>query len=371
MAKISLEHIYKRYDNEKIVVDDLNLEIKDNEFLVIVGPSGCGKTTTLRMIGGLEEITAGSLRFGENEVNALQPKDRNVAMVFQNYALYPHLNVKGNLAFGLKIQREPKDEIEKKVQEIAEILEITEYLSRKPKELSGGQRQRVAMGRALIRQTEVLLMDEPLSNLDAKLRVQMRSEILALHKRIERTVVYVTHDQVEAMTMGDRIAVMSEGVLQQVASPMEVFQKPANLFVAGFIGTPRMNFLDCEIVQKEGRYLAQNEMLSVDVTSIIPKDTLQAQLGRPTVLGIRPDSIEPLSEEAQAQKSLVLNVKLVENMGASRIVHAYCNDEKLMIKTKKQMSIAHGDELPVRFSQTAISLFDKQTENNLLNNSAV
>nr|MBA2570982.1 sn-glycerol-3-phosphate ABC transporter ATP-binding protein UgpC [Chloroflexota bacterium] len=243
MATVSFDHVWKRYAGDVVAVNDLTLEIQDEEFLCLVGPSGCGKTTSLRMIAGLEDITEGQLKIGDRVVNDLPPKDRDIAMVFQSYALYPHMSVRDNLAFGLKLRKVPKADIERRVQEAARMTELTNLLDRKPKQLSGGQRQRVALGRAIVREPAVFLMDEPLSNLDAKLRVQTRAEIARLHQRLKTTVVYVTHDQVEAMTMGDRIAVMDRGLLQQVGAPQELYERPTNRFVAGFIGSPSMNFL--------------------------------------------------------------------------------------------------------------------------------
>ncbi len=256
MANLSLKHIYKVYPGDVTAVKDFNLEIADKEFIVFVGPSGCGKSTTLRMIAGLEEISKGELYIGDRLVNEVEPKERDIAMVFQSYALYPHMTVYDNMAFGLKLRKVPKDEIDKKVKDAAKILDIEHLLDRKPKALSGGQRQRVALGRAIVREPKVFLMDEPLSNLDAKLRVQMRTEISKLHQRLQTTFIYVTHDQVEAMTMGTRIVVMKDGIVQQVDSPQEIYNNPANIFVAGFIGSPQMNFIDGTIKEEGGKYFA-------------------------------------------------------------------------------------------------------------------
>ena len=254
MATVSLKNVKKIYDNKVTAVHDFNLEIADKEFIVLVGPSGCGKSTTLRMIAGLEDISEGDLVIGGKRMNDVEPKDRDIAMVFQSYALYPHMTVYENMAFALKLRKVPKEEIDKKVREAAEILDITQYLDRKPKALSGGQRQRVAIGRAIVRDPQVFLMDEPLSNLDAKLRNQMRAEIIKLRQRINTTFIYVTHDQTEAMTLGDRIVIMKDGFIQQIGTPQEVFDQPANLFVAGFIGSPQMNFFDGELEKKDGKY---------------------------------------------------------------------------------------------------------------------
>ena len=269
MAEVKLRNVKKQYDNGFVAVHDFNLEIKDKEFIVLVGPSGCGKSTTLRMIAGLEDISGGEISIGENVVNDMEPKDRDIAMVFQNYALYPHMSVYENIAFGLRLRRLPNDEIHQKVCEAAEILGITELLGRKPKQLSGGQRQRVAIGRAIVRVPKVFLMDEPLSNLDAKLRNQMRAEIIMLREKIQTTFVYVTHDQTEAMTLGDRIVIMKDGYVMQVGTPQELFNHPANLFVAGFIGTPQMNFFDAKLIKDGGKYHAAVESAKIELPQYI------------------------------------------------------------------------------------------------------
>ena len=291
MPEIRLEHITKRW-GKFYGVDDLNLVIENNAFVTLLGPSGCGKTTTLRMIAGLEDITSGELWIGDKLMNDVEPKDRNIAMVFQNYALYPHMTVYENMAFSLKLKKVPKDEIDRKVREAAEILDITQYLDRKPKALSGGQRQRVAIGRAIVRDPAVFLMDEPLSNLDAKLRNQMRAELIKLRQRIDTTFIYVTHDQTEAMTLGDRIVIMKDGFIQQIGTPQEVFDHPANLFVAGFIGTPQMNFFDARLIKQNGRYAVTLDGITVELA-----DDKQARLSakdvpeQDIVLGVRPDHI--------------------------------------------------------------------------------
>nr|MBA4170754.1 ATP-binding cassette domain-containing protein [Chloroflexota bacterium] len=264
MATVTFDHVWKRY-GDVVAVNDFTLEIQDEEFLILVGPSGCGKTTALRMVAGLEEISEGTLKIGDRVVNDLAPKDRDVAMVFQSYALYPHMSVRDNLAFGLKLRKVPKDEIEKRVQEAARTIELGNLLDRKPKQLSGGQRQRVALGRAIVREPAVFLMDEPLSNLDAKLRVQTRAEIARLHQRLKTTIVYVTHDQVEAMTMGDRIAVMNNGILQQVGPPQQLYEHPVNKFVAGFIGSPSMNFINVTPHDDSGRVVLRTENVELQV----------------------------------------------------------------------------------------------------------
>lgn len=289
MANVLLKNLTKKFD-EVLAVNNVNLEVADREFIVLVGPSGCGKTTTLRMIAGLEEITEGEIYIKGELVNKLAPKDRNIAMVFQSYALYPHMKVFDNMAFGLKMRKVPKEDVKERVKKAAQILGIEELLARKPKQLSGGQRQRVALGRAIVRDPEVFLFDEPLSNLDAKLRVQMRTELKKLHERLQATVVYVTHDQVEAMTMGDRIAVMKEGVVQQVGNPLELYNRPANLFVAGFIGSPAMNFVPCQLLEKDSRF----HIHTGDFNIPLP-DSMASNLGfreeKRLVFGIRPEDI--------------------------------------------------------------------------------
>src|SRR5438034_881538 len=290
MATVTFDHVSKRY-GDVVAVNDLNLEIRDGEFMVLVGPSGCGKTTSLRMIAGLEEISDGTLRIGDRVVNDVAPKDRDIAMVFQSYALYPHMTVRDNLAFGLKLRKVPKADIEKRVQEAAGILDLGRLLARKPKELSGGQRQRVALGRAIVREPAVFLMDEPLSNLDAKLRVQTRAEIARLHQRLKTTIVYVTHDQVEAMTMGDRIAVMSEGHIQQVGSPQELYDYPTNRFVAGFIGSPSMNFMEVTPSGSDGAAKLEAPGITIPVPDRF-RDAVRGSSSRALIAGIRPEHFE-------------------------------------------------------------------------------
>ncbi|UFJ43095.1 sn-glycerol-3-phosphate ABC transporter ATP-binding protein UgpC [Brevibacillus humidisoli] len=324
MAKVSLNHVYKRYGNVT-AVDDFHLDIEDKEFIVLVGPSGCGKSTTLRMIAGLEEISEGDLYIGERRVNDVAPKDRDIAMVFQSYALYPHMNVYENMAFGLKLRKFPKAEIDKRIQEAARILEISHLLDRKPKALSGGQRQRVALGRAIVREPQVFLMDEPLSNLDAKLRVQMRTEISKLHQRLETTFIYVTHDQTEAMTMGDRIVVMKDGVIQQVATPTEIYNHPANLFVAGFIGSASMNFLKGQIREESGE--ARFETSGIQIQFPTDKtETLREKgyIGKEVIFGIRPEDIYSDNQFIEAnpfQSTFEAEVDVVENMGSELYVY--------------------------------------------------
>lgn len=314
MASISFKHVEKTYDNGVTVVPDLNLEIKDKEFVVLVGPSGCGKSTTLRMIAGLESVSKGELIIGDRVVNDVSPKDRNIAMVFQNYALYPHMTVRKNMAFALELSKVPQAEIDQKVNEAAKILGLEPYLDRKPRALSGGQRQRVALGRAMVRDPEVFLLDEPLSNLDAKLRTEMRSQIAALHKRLQTTFVYVTHDQTEAMTMGDRIVVMKDGFIQQVDTPQNLYNYPCNMFVAGFIGSPQMNFLNVK-VEKEG-----DGVVLVFGSSRIPMKhkELLAYVGKEVVMGIRPEDIHV--EESYLKVSEAANIKTDVDMTESFVI---------------------------------------------------
>ena len=318
MARVELKDVQKVYPGGVEAVKGASLVIEDKEFVVLVGPSGCGKSTTLRMIAGLEEITNGEIYIGDTLVNDVPPKNRDIAMVFQNYALYPHMTVYKNMAFGLMLRKYPKKEIEKRVRDAAEILKITELLDRKPKALSGGQRQRVAVGRAIVRQPKVFLFDEPLSNLDAKLRVQMRAEISKLHTQLQSTMIYVTHDQVEAMTMGDRIVVMLDGVIQQIASPLELYHRPVNKFVAGFIGSPPMNFLNGSIHAENGamRFVDEGNHLSLEVAQD-HRDALNSYVGKKVIFGLRPESfIENRSQQVVDGKSLSANVEVVEPMGS-------------------------------------------------------
>ena len=310
MASLSLQHINKTYPNGFQAVKDFNLEIEDKEFIIFVGPSGCGKSTTLRMIAGLEEISGGTLKIGDKVMNDVEPKDRDIAMVFQNYALYPHMTVYDNMAFGLKLRKVPKDQIDKAVREAARILDLEKLLDRKPKALSGGQRQRVAMGRAIVRNPKVFLMDEPLSNLDAKLRVQMRIEISKIHQRLGATIIYVTHDQTEAMTLGTRIVVMKDGVVQQVDTPQNLYQKPGNLFVAGFMGSPQMNFLDAAISEKGGNIIAKVGEHELAYSQLLKLKALKdgGYVGKTVVLGIRPEDIHDSQMFIEASPSAPMSI---------------------------------------------------------------
>ncbi|HKN98167.1 MAG TPA: sn-glycerol-3-phosphate ABC transporter ATP-binding protein UgpC [Pseudonocardiaceae bacterium] len=325
MSAIVLDGLGKVYADGTRAVDNLNLEIQDGEFLVLVGPSGCGKTTALRIIAGLEEISEGTVRIGDKVVNRVPSRDRDVAMVFQSYALYPHLNVFDNIAFGLTLRKLPKAEIKKRVDEVAEVLELTEYLHRKPKNLSGGQRQRVAMGRAIVREPQAFLMDEPLSNLDAKLRVQMRAQIARIQRDLGVTTVYVTHDQTEAMTLGDRVAVLRKGVLQQVGPPQELYDRPVNLFVAGFIGSPGMNVLAGKLeTDDEGRYwtVLDTQRLLLADTVLQDRPALKAYVGRDIIVGIRPEDMEDAEIAGHADGFVLKSVAdLVEAMGSEVLVH--------------------------------------------------
>ena len=319
MASLSLSHINKTYPNGFQAVKDFNLEIEDKEFIIFVGPSGCGKSTTLRMIAGLEEISGGTLKIGDKVMNDVEPKDRDIAMVFQNYALYPHMTVYDNMAFGLKLRKVPKDQIDKAVREAARILDLDKLLDRKPKALSGGQRQRVAMGRAIVRNPKVFLMDEPLSNLDAKLRVQMRIEISKIHQRLGATIIYVTHDQTEAMTLGTRIVVMKDGVVQQVDTPQHLYEQPGNLFVAGFMGSPQMNFLDAQIAEKGGDLIAKVGEYDIVIPAAKAKVLKDGgYVGKTVVLGIRPEDIHDSQMFIEASPSVPMTstVKVYELLGA-------------------------------------------------------
>ena len=341
MSSVTLKNVCKKYDS-KVVIDNINLEIKDKEFIVLVGASGCGKSTILRMIAGLEEITGGDILIGDQKVNDIPPKDRDIAFVFQSYALYPHMTVRENIAFGLKMRKVPKDEIEKKVKEAAEILNLTEYLDRKPKQLSGGQRQRVALGRAIVRNPKVFLMDEPLSNLDAKLRVQMRSEIKKLHEKLQTTFIYVTHDQTEALTMGDRIVVLDKGVIQQVAPPEEIYNNPANTFVAGFVGSPQMNFIRAEI--REGH--AEFAGVKVKITGLPDAGTI--------ILGIRP-------EKMVCGGDIKFNAKvdMYELLGSEKIVYFNIGESKCSAKLPPDYEIRENIDLSIK--EEDIYLFDSET----------
>ena len=368
MASVVIKNLKKVYDNKVTAVHDVNLEVADGEFIVLVGPSGCGKSTTLRMVAGLEDISGGDLYIGDKRCNDVAPKDRDIAMVFQSYALYPHMTVRDNIGFSLKLKKVPADEIKKKVDEAAEILGITEYLERKPKALSGGQRQRVAIGRAIVRDPKVLLMDEPLSNLDAKLRNQMRAEIIKLRKRIHSTFMYVTHDQTEAMTLGDRIVIMQKGgYVNQIGTPQELYNCPVNLFVAGFIGAPQMNFFnDAKLVVKDGKYYANIKGKDF-VLSDLHQKALKGRNQQPCdiVAGIRPDHV------VLGEGGLTGTVEVTELMGSSVHLHTDCQgDDIVMIVSTVGLDqgLVDGTTKTVNFNFPAdlLQLFDKETGNNLV-----
>lgn len=372
MATVSLKGIKKVYDNKVTAVQDFNLEIADKEFIVLVGPSGCGKSTTLRMVAGLEEISGGELRIDDTVVNKVAPKDRDIAMVFQNYALYPHMSVYDNMAFPLKLRKLPKNEIDKLVRKAAETLDITEYLERKPKALSGGQRQRVAIGRAIVREPKVLLMDEPLSNLDAKLRNQMRTEIIKLRQQINTTFLYVTHDQTEAMTPGDRIVIMKDGFIQQIGTPQQVFDHPANVFVAGFIGMPQMNFFDAQLLVEDGRYGVKLMNRVIELPEEAQKRLKAANTpAKEILLGIRPEHISVVVGSDDG--GFVGQVDVSEMMGSEIHLHVNAGGQDVVLRVpttdlpeKYRTGIAHGTEVRFSIHKDLIHLFDKETENNLL-----
>ncbi len=356
-----MNSIMKKYEKNVTAVQDFNLDIKDKEFIVFVGPSGCGKSTTLRMIAGLEDITEGDLFIGDLRVNDVAPKDRDIAMVFQNYALYPHMNVYDNMAFGLKLRKFSKSEIETRVKNAAKILGLEEYLDRKPKALSGGQRQRVALGRAIVRDPQVFLMDEPLSNLDAKLRVQMRSEITKLHQRLQSTTIYVTHDQTEAMTMASRIVIMKDGVIQQVGTPKEVYDTPDNVFVGGFIGSPAMNFLTGRL---EERHLVINE-----VKVLVPEGKMKVlrergYVGKEIILGIRPEDIhdEPIFIESSQESKLVATIDVAELMGAETYLYSKIAGQDFIARVDSRSDIQNGQKLELAFDLNKCHFFDATSE---------
>ena len=363
MADLQLKHVYKRYPNGFVGASDISLDIADKEFIILVGPSGCGKSTTLRMIAGLEEISEGELYIGGKLMNDVAPKDRDIAMVFQNYALYPHMTVYDNMAFALKLRKTPKDEIKKRVTEAAKILEIEHLLDRKPKALSGGQRQRVAMGRAIVRSPKVFLMDEPLSNLDAKLRVAMRTEIKKLHHRLQTTFIYVTHDQTEAMTMGTRIVVMKDGIIQQVDTPMNLYSEPCNVFVAGFIGSPQMNFINATLSLKNDEIWAtfgENTIKIPEGKSAPLKD----YIGKEVVIGVRPEDIHDDEGFIAAKPDGVCSAKVevTEVLGSETYLYLTVSGEQFTARVNKRSTSAIGDTIKVALDTNKLHIFDKDTE---------
>ena len=376
MAGLTLKGIYKKYPGGVVAVSDVNLEIRDKEFIVLVGPSGCGKSTTLRMIAGLEEISEGELYIGDRLVNDIAPKDRDIAMVFQNYALYPHMTVFDNMAFGLKLRKVPKDEIERKVNEAAKILDLTHLLDRKPKAMSGGQRQRVALGRAIVRSPKVFLLDEPLSNLDAKLRAQMRTEIAKIHKKLGTTFIYVTHDQTEAMTMGDRIVCMKDGFVQQVDTPQNLYENPVNKFVAGFLGSPQMNFIDAELKEEYGQYIVEfgatngrGNRYQIIVPESKVNEDLAAYVGKEIILGVRPESIhdEEMYLSNASTGVIDTNVEITEMMGAETYLYLLCEGIPLTARVSPRSTARPGDDIKVAIDPNRIHIFDKETEKAIVN----
>ncbi|MDD6174792.1 MAG: sn-glycerol-3-phosphate ABC transporter ATP-binding protein UgpC [Firmicutes bacterium] len=370
MSSVTLKNIYKKYAGGVVAVSDFNLEIQDKEFIILVGPSGCGKSTTLRMIAGLEEISEGELYIDDKLVNEVAPKDRDIAMVFQNYALYPHMTVFDNMAFGLKLRKTPKAEIKRRVEEAAKILDITHLLDRKPKALSGGQRQRVALGRAIVREPKVFLLDEPLSNLDAKLRAQMRTELAKLHKKLGTTFIYVTHDQTEAMTMGDRIVVMKDGFIQQVDTPQNLYSKPVNMFVAGFIGSPQMNFINATLDKDGDKIVAKFNDFAITVPAEKNVDgKLDEYVGKDVVIGVRPEDIYD-DEESMAKYAdgvISAKVEVTELMGAEIFLYLACGENQITARVDPTSQTQAGEEIKIAINTKNIHVFDKETESCLTN----
>jgi multiple sugar transport system ATP-binding protein len=360
MARVLIRNLEKFYD-DFLAVKDVNLEIRDKEFVVLVGPSGCGKTTTLRMVAGLESITSGHVLIGDTVVNELPPMDRDIAMVFQNYALYPHMSVFDNMAFGLKMRKVNRDEIRKRVHDAADILGIRDYLNRKPRQLSGGQRQRVALGRAIVRHPQVFLFDEPLSNLDAKLRVQMRVELKKLHNRLATTAVYVTHDQVEAMTLGDRVVVMRGGVVQQVGEPLELYNKPVNRFVAGFIGSPAMNFSSVHVANGTGGLRAGNTGLTIDVPAEI-SSRLAPYAGRDVIMGVRPEDLEVANGGDPPGLCFEALVEVVERLGAESLLDLQVGEQTMVASVEPSIRAKRGDKLRFALRPERLHFFDTNSE---------
>lgn len=369
MASVSLKNICKRYPGGVTAVSDFSIDIDDREFIILVGPSGCGKTTTLRMIAGLEEISEGELYIGDRMVNEVPPKDRDIAMVFQNYALYPHMTVYDNMAFGLKLRKMPRAEIKKRVEEAARILDINHLLDRKPKALSGGQRQRVALGRAIVREPRVFLLDEPLSNLDAKLRAQMRTELVKLYQKLGTTFIYVTHDQIEAMTMGTRIVVMKDGVIQQIDSPQNLYDKPVNLFVAGFIGSPQMNTINVKLEKKADKVIA---VLS-DSEITIPADKFEGGLskyvGSEVIMGIRPECLYDDNDALEKFAGCIIDaeVEVAELMGSETYLYIDVQGQNMIARVEPNSISRPGDKIKIAIDIAKVHFFDKDTEKTITN----
>jgi len=366
MASVTLDHVSKRF-GEVTAVNDVSIAVEDKEFLVLVGPSGCGKSTTLRLVAGLEEISSGNIYIGDRLVNDVAPKDRDIAMVFQSYALYPHMSVYDNLAFGLKLRKTPKKEIDRRVHEAAEILGIAALLNRKPKQLSGGQRQRVALGRAIVREPKVFLMDEPLSNLDAKLRVATRAELIKLHQRLQTTVIYVTHDQVEAMTMGSRIAVLRDGILQQLDTPQTLYDRPANMFVAGFIGSPAMNFFDARLSGTADALYVEGQAFKVRVPAD-RAESLAKHIGKEIVFGIRPEDIydrATLQTQPPAESSMKVQVNVVEPMGSEQFVYLVNGDTEFVARMDARSPIRAGQPMEIVVDMAHFHAFDRTTQESI------
>lgn len=360
MASIHFKNVKKIYEDGVTVIDNLNLDIKDKEFIILVGPSGCGKSTTLRMIAGLEEISSGDLYIDEKRVNNISPKDRDIAMVFQSYALYPHMSVYKNMAFGLINRKVPKDEIDKKVKAAAKMLDIEEYLNRKPRALSGGQRQRVALGRAMVREPSVFLLDEPLSNLDAKLRTEMRNRISMLHKELETTFVYVTHDQTEAMTMADRIVVMKDGEIQQFDTPQMLYNHPKNMFVAGFIGSPQMNFITCQIKKKENNYIANTNYHTIKLPERM-NDHLLMYENREVILGIRPEDLS-IAKNNDEENIIDLYVDIAEMTGADYYLYGNLDGKNFVASVSSDIKVKSDMKYKLKINIDRIHIFDKINE---------
>ena len=380
MASLSLRNICKKYPGGVLAVQNFNLEIKDKEFIILVGPSGCGKSTTLRMVAGLEEISGGELYIGDRLVNDVAPKDRDIAMVFQNYALYPHMTVYDNMAFGLKLRKTPKDEIKRRVEEAARILDIEHLLQRKPAALSGGQRQRVALGRAIVREPKVFLLDEPLSNLDAKLRAQMRTEISKLHLRLGTTFIYVTHDQTEAMTMGTRIVVMKDGIVQQVDTPQKLYDFPCNSFVAGFIGSPQMNFLDAKVLKEGDDFYVEFGSEDTKTRSGVKykiklpatknnKDCLVPYEDKEVIIGIRPEHVHDEAEliEKFPEGIVEANVEVTELMGAEKYIYTVCEGQNINGRVAPTSTARPGETIKITLEPGKIHIFDKDTQKTITN----